>query len=178
MSLKNVGRLVLVLLFLMGAFQTMAREFTQTGIAMLPTLKPGQKVEAGLFSALFYQPARWDLVAVKNPRQSNLLIFRIVGMPGERIRIDDDGVSVNGQRLQLPDTLKQAGVEYLPAKEVVARPEHSEPVYITGEHEYFLLGDNSKVADDSRFSLGVVSYDEIFNKVTIVKELQTPDEAH
>jgi len=59
-------------------------------------------------------PERWEIVvyhaAHENP-EHRTLIKRIVGLPGERVQIQNGGLYINGERLELPPEME--GVEYL-----------------------------------------------------------------
>jgi signal peptidase I len=102
--------------------------------------------------AKFFAPRRWDLVAFRfpeNPRQ--VYVKRLVGLPGEKIQIDEGAAWANGQRLSPPESLR--GIEYvselpdphLPMWGTVERPAD------LGQDEYFVLGDFSLQSRDSRF---------------------------
>ena len=156
--------LILMIMVLFSA-PTSGREFTQTGSSMEPTIKDGQKVEIGILSSFSYEPKRWDVVALKNPRQFNLLIFRIVGLPNETIRLEKEGVYINDEMVRLPENLVQSGVNYLPASAIAKNKNYTKNLYTTREGEYFLLGDNTFNANDSRFQLGIVRRDSILNRV-------------
>jgi len=154
--------LITAILFSVPAF---SREFVQNGSSMEPTIKAGQTVEIGILSSFGYEPSRWDVVAVKNPQQFNLLVFRVIGLPNETIRLEEDGVYINDEKVKLPEKLIESGVYYLPASAVIKRKKYSNNVYTTDEEEYFLLGDNTVNANDSRFELGIIHRSLILNKV-------------
>ena len=59
------------------------------------------------------EPERWDLIvfrAVQEEAQHQILIKRIVGLPGEEVRIADGKVYADGEPLELPDDMPD--VEY------------------------------------------------------------------
>jgi len=157
-------RLALAILLMIGSAAE-SREFVQNGNAMEPTIMDREAVEVGVLTSFFYEPERWDVVAYKNPTgQSNLLIGRIVGMPNEIMQIKNEGLFINGKRIELPQRLQQLGIKYLPPYEVLKKPEYRNMVYKIGENEYFILGDNSRWANDSRFQ-GPINGNAIANKV-------------
>jgi signal peptidase I len=96
------------------------------------------------FAAKFLTPRRWDLVVFQYPGEpSTLYVKRLVGLPGERIHIDDGAVWVNGKKQAPPDAIR--GLVYL--SELwgsVRRPA------VLGDDEYFMLGDFSAQSKDSR----------------------------
>lgn len=166
-TLKGMAMRIQFLLMIMALFSASAsgREFIQTGSSMEPTIEDGQKIEVGILSSFSYEPKRWDVVVLKNPQQFNLLVFRIVGLPNETIRLEKEGVYINDEKIELPKDLVQAGVHYWPASAITKNENYTKNLYTTREGEYFLLGDNTLNANDSRFQLGIVPRDWILNRV-------------
>lgn len=99
----------------------------------------------------FLEPRRWDIVAFRYPGQpSTLYAMRLVGLPGETIRIHDGSVWADGERLTPPESLR--GIEYLSElpnfpMELWGSPENPATL---AENEYFVLGDFSARSFDSR----------------------------
>ncbi len=99
----------------------------------------------------FFRPRRWDLVMFRYPEEPSILyVKRLVGLPGERITIKDGRVWADGEMLTPPDSLR--GINY--ASEMAhwpmklwGSPEH--PAKLRDD-EYFVLGDFSPRARDSR----------------------------
>jgi signal peptidase I len=71
-----------------------------TGKSMLPTLRAGQIVSVNKLVYVFEPPRRGDVVAVWTGRE--LMIKRIVGIPGDEISADNGLFSINGHPLQEP----------------------------------------------------------------------------
>ncbi|MBM3273096.1 signal peptidase I, partial [Candidatus Kaiserbacteria bacterium] len=66
---------------------------------------PDRHVAAGdrFLVAKFLRPRRWDLVVFRYPENpSTLYVMRLVGLPGEKIAIQNGAVWVNGARLTVP----------------------------------------------------------------------------
>lgn len=82
------------------------------------------------------------------------IVKRVVGLPGETIQIVGGAIFVDGERIE--DSYGNSDT-FLPG---IAK----NPV-VLGEDEYFLMGDNRNNSDDSRFHVGVVTYDELMGKV-------------
>jgi signal peptidase I len=100
-----------------------------------------------LISSKFLYPRRWDLIVYRNPEDpSTQYVHRLVGLPGERVAIEDGDVWINGVRATRPAGL--SGLVY------VASPIREEettwgPVSLD-RGEYLVLGDFSRRAKDSR----------------------------
>lgn len=102
------------------------------GPSMLPTLEDGQFVFVNRLAYWGAEPRRGDVVALEVAGRRVVYIKRIVGMPGERVRIDRGDVLVNGARLEEP---------YVKHR----RPWHVGDVRL-GDGEYLVIGDNRGMA--------------------------------
>ena len=103
--------------------------------------------------AKFVKPRRWDLIVFRYPEDpSTSYLKRLVGLPGEEIVIKDGQVWTNGKKLTPPDSIR--GIEYLSEMpdgyggKLWGSPDMPAKL---GPDEYFVLGDFSALAKDSRF---------------------------
>jgi signal peptidase I len=108
--------------------------------------------------AKFLHPQRWDVVAFRGPEDPKInYCKRLVGLPGETVTIHDGAVWIDGKKLTPPDSCQ--GIEYLDRmegwpEELWGNPEDfwgnaAKPAKL-GPDEYFVLGDFSANAKDSR----------------------------
>lgn len=115
-----------------------ARAFTVDGPSMLPTLEHGQRLLVDRITYRFQEPRRGDVVVFRypfNPREH--FIKRIIGIPGDEVRIVMGTVYVNGVALN---------ESYVNGRML---PRNFGPV-IVEEETYFVLGDNRNNSEDSR----------------------------
>lgn len=115
--------------------------FIVDGVSMEPNFKSGELVIANRWQYLFGTPTRGDAVILKFPGdpERKKYIKRIIGLPNERLEIQNNEILVNGQKLVEP---------YIPSYMFT---EVKKPINVTlGSDEYFLMGDNRPNSNDSR----------------------------
>lgn len=125
--------------------------------SMEPNFHDGDYLITSKISLRFSEPERGDVVILQNPRYPDrVLIKRIIGLPGERIKIQDGQVYIDNQALSeqyLPGQTLTLGGTFLPADEEMAIP----------ENQYFVMGDNRAESSDSR-EWGFLKKDLIIGK--------------
>ncbi|HOK56057.1 MAG TPA: signal peptidase I [bacterium] len=115
--------------------------------SMEPTLSIGDKI----ISVKSNDIKRKDIVVLLSPEgEKEFLIKRVIGLPGEKIKIEKGYVYINGEKLQEPYIKERP--EYL-FKEIEIPP-----------GTYFLLGDNRNESEDST-TWGPVEKNFIVGKV-------------
>ncbi|MFT5052532.1 MAG: signal peptidase I [Chlamydiales bacterium] len=135
--------LTLVALALCCACQ--ARFFDMPNGSMEPIIHAGERLQVDRAAYRSRLPERGDLVAFHPARHpERLWVLRVVGLPGERL-------SVNDGRLTADDV--ELNCAWEPIDEESSRnqvEQHGMPMHIP-EGQYFVLGDNVREANDSRF---------------------------
>lgn len=141
--------LAFVLVFSVGM------KISMVGVSMEPALYNGQEVLINRFIYKITSPKRGDVIAfLPNGNQnSHYYLKRIVGLPGESIQIIDGYVYINGERLPEDEYDKMADYGIV-GNEIQL-----------GSDEYFVLGDNRNMSEDSRSgNIGAVKKDTIAGK--------------
>lgn len=124
------------------------------GVSMQPTLSDGDNLIVDKLSYRFHDPDRFDIIVFPQ-EDGRYFIKRIIGLPGENVRIDEDGfIYINGEKLQ-----ESYG------KEVMRDPGLAKDGIQLGADEYFVLGDNRNDSMDSRMAeVGPIAGERIIGR--------------
>ncbi len=98
------------------------------GISMQPTYESGALHFVNRFSYVGAGPRRGDIVAIALGGERVYYLKRVVGLPGERVKIVSGVVHINDAPLAEPYVMKR-------------RPWDIDEVELRS-HEYFVIGDN------------------------------------
>lgn len=126
------------------------------GSSMEPKLSNEDNLIVDKISYRFHDPERFDIVVFPFRYEENIFyIKRVIGLPGETVRIDEKGnILINGEILE-----ENYG------KEVIQSPGRAYEDIVLADDEYFLMGDNRNNSTDSRDpSVGNVRRDEIVGR--------------
>ncbi len=122
------------------------------GTSMMPSLEDQERIFVNKFVYRLEPIERGDIVVFRYPRDpSKSFIKRVIGLAGDRIRINAGQVWVNGKRLN---------EDYVPRAYEDLRS-YSETVVPAGS--YFVLGDHRSLSNDSR-DFGPVGESYIYGK--------------
>ena len=132
------------------------------GESMEPTLYNGENLMVDKLSYRFHDPERFDVIVLQpfDNEPMTLYIKRIIALPGETIRITEDGaILINGEKLY-----EGYGKEVILPEN---RGRAAQDVTL-GENEYFVMGDNRNHSGDSRSSaVGNVARSKIVGRAWI-----------
>ena len=153
-NLKRITKEVIPFIIIV-AIVLLIKQFVITpvqvsGDSMYSTLKNGDIM---ILNKVGYKLAglrRFQIVVVDN--KDNLLIKRVIGLPGETIKYENNKLYVNGVETE----------EYFLSSDTVT----NDFEVVVGEDCYFLMGDNRRVSLDSR-ELGCFNLDRIQGTTSI-----------
>ncbi len=120
------------------------------GSSMDTTLKNGETMILNKLGMKVKGIKRWDIIVIKT--ETTYLIKRVIALPGESIKYEEGQLFIN-------DVLTED-------KYSKTLTEDFEEVKV-GKNEYFVMGDNRFVSQDSRI-IGAVDKSEIKGKTNII----------
>ncbi|MGD0547727.1 MAG: signal peptidase I [Terracidiphilus sp.] len=126
------------------------------GTSMLPRLEDRDRLFINKFVYNFTSIERGDVVVFRYPRDlEKSYIKRVIGLPGDRLRIDRGTVWINGQPLK---------EDYVPEE---FRDTDSKAEIVIPAGSYFMMGDHRCISSDSR-AFGPVERSLIYGKAVFV----------
>lgn len=127
-----------------------------SGSSMENTLSDGDNLIVDKISYRFHAPERYDIIIFPYKyEEDTYYIKRIIGLPGEHVRIDDSGNIYINEKV-----LKESY-----GREVIQDPGIARDEITLGEGEYFVLGDNRNNSSDSRDpSVGIIQKKDIIGR--------------
>lgn len=138
-----------------------AQSFLVEGSSMEPSLHHGQRLMVEKVSYKFREPQRGEVVIFKYPGdRRRKFIKRVIGVPGDEILIKNGYLHINGVRLE---------EDYIngPTYGTYSAPSYG-PVLVPEDH-YFVLGDNRRNSDDSRYpDVGFVPKKDFVGKALFI----------
>ncbi|HRY07967.1 MAG TPA: signal peptidase I [Hyphomicrobiaceae bacterium] len=210
--MKDMMWSIVVALVLAFAFQTAAyATYHIPSESMVPTLEVGDRLTVNKFAygysrhslpldfslpegvihgrVFAHEPKRGDIIVFVHPKRSDRMIKRLIGLPGDRIAVDNGQVILNGKLL--PRKLEKTyrfrehegrivevnryqetlpGGRTHPILEYTYRTNHgSMPERTVPAGHYFMMGDNRDNSNDSRFNdMGMVPAENLVGRAEAV----------
>lgn len=129
------------------------------GHSMEPTYHDGEYILTDKISFRFGGPQRGDVVVFRSPKNQDVdFIKRIIGLPGEKLKIKGGKVYINGNVLD-ESTYLDPSVYTGPESFLAENTD-----IIIPQNNYFAMGDNRSGSSDSR-DFGPVPPTEFIGKV-------------
>lgn len=129
------------------------------GSSMNPTVYDSESLILEKVSYRFHDPERFDIVVFPYQHgDKQNFIKRVIGLPGEKVRIDYDGnIYINGEILE-----EDYGAEAIEDPGLAANE------FTVPEGEFFVLGDNRNHSMDSReVSVGTIKKKQILGRAVL-----------
>jgi len=128
--------------------------FIVDGLSMFPSFRDREFMLVDRATYFFREPKRGEVIVFVFPgTRSSRFIKRIIGLPYEHIKISQGKVFINDKELN--------------EKEYLKVPTWGETDLVLKKDEYFVLGDNRLVSNDSRI-WGTLSREEIIGRAIFI----------
>lgn len=151
-----IGEILLTIALAMLFVLSVGFRVSVVGPSMSPTLESGEKILVNRVGCKLFGPGRNDLIVFlpNGNEKSHYYIKRVIGLPGDRVQIQDGIVYINGEPFE--EKIEVSAIE---------NPLLAEEEIVVEEDEYFVLGDNRNNSEDSRYaSIGNVKKEYIVGK--------------
>ncbi|KKS34236.1 signal peptidase I [candidate division WWE3 bacterium RIFOXYB1_FULL_43_24] len=151
-----IGTTVFILVYiLVGQFLEVS------GSSMYPYLHDREQIIAEKLSIKFDPVKRGEVIIFWHPKtKSDLLVKRVIGLPGEIIKIQNGFVFINGKKLEEPylsEAVVTRATDFLTEGQ-----EHK-----IAEDYYIVMGDNRSESTDSRY-WGPIQKETIIGRALLV----------
>ncbi len=140
--------IIVILVIILRTF--IATPIRVNGPSMESTLKSGETMVLNKLGMKLKGIKRWDIVVAKI--DDTYLIKRVVALPNESVMYEDEKLYINGKVIE--DNYSKTLTENF--DEVVLNKD-----------EYFLMGDNRYISQDSR-TVGAIKKSKIIGKTNII----------
>lgn len=139
--------IVIVIILLLAIYVVSFQQVV--GVSMNPTLEDGDVLLINKLSPSIFSLERNDIIVLVN--DSNYLVKRVIGLPGETVRYEDNKLYINDELVEedievsLDFNLEDLGYDVIP------------------EGMYFVLGDNRLDSKDS-IDIGLIAQEDIIGE--------------
>jgi len=137
-ALREVAETVIPAVIIALIINLFLAQATQVlGQSMEPNLHTAQRVVVEKVTYRFFHgPQRGDIVVIDLPNQADMLIKRVIGLPGETIEVRGGEVYIESEQLEESWEVNRGGGNY--------GPKTIPPLQV------FVMGDNRGASNDSR----------------------------
>ena len=154
--------IIVALLIAWGIHQFLFQQYVVDGKSMMPTLYNSERLLVDKIPYYFGLPKRGDIIIFRAPKQyapeGQFWVKRVIGLPGDTIRIANGVLYVDGKAVQEPFIMggtRGMGSHY-----------DFGPVTVPAGH-LFVMGDNRAVSFDSRY-IGPIKVSSVVGRVDVM----------
>lgn len=155
--MRDIFEIALLIMMTFTPINLITARAIVDGPSMQPTLVTGNLVVVNRLAYFFSPPQRGDVIVLHNPRYENGddLIKRVIGLPGEHIKLVDGRIYINGTLLEEPYVKKGFCGTGCNGEWTLTNT------------QYFILGDNRPQSYDSH-NFGPVEQQKIVGQAWII----------
>lgn len=151
----DISKYIIIILCIIFFIIYIASITQVVGNSMSPTLKDGQVVILNKFQYRFFDIKREDIISLSY-QDTKYLIKRVIGLPGEKIKIVDNKLYINDKIYEEKYIEENINYENFDLKDL--------GYDIIPKNMYLVLGDNRKNSLDSR-KIGLIKKEDIKGKI-------------
>jgi signal peptidase I len=148
--------------------------FIVDGESMQPNFLNGERIIVNKIIYDIRTPKRGEIIVFHVPAEGRDFIKRVIGLPGDTVKVDGDKVYINGQLLDEPylkaayDQAHAQGVLYNKYDGDRSNfPNANFPDGVVPKGTVFVMGDNRPNSEDSRM-IGYIPIDRIVGRADLV----------
>ena len=143
-SFDTIKIIVISLIIIIGIRSFVMQPFFVNGQSMEPNFHDGDYLIVNEIGYRLDDPKRGDVVIFHYPNDpSQFFIKRIIGLPGEKIEIKNNEITIYNKEHSDGFTLDEV---YIPRSAIISKDYSQE----LKNDEYYVLGDNRAASSDSR----------------------------
>lgn len=147
---------IIAILIVIPIRMFIAQPFIVSGASMDDTFESGQYLIVDQVTYHLHSPNRGDVIIFRYPKDpSKYFIKRVIGTPGDTIKIEDGKVTLSNKENPKGFTLEEPYIKSMSPAPLITET--------LGEREYFVMGDNRDQSSDSR-SWGVLQEERIVGR--------------
>ena len=151
--LAEAAKTILLALILYFAISAVTDRVRVENISMQPTLNEGELLVVSKLAYRFGEPHRGDIIVFHHNRQPpEDYIKRVIGLPGDQVRVEGGLVYVNDIPLKEP---------------YIANPPGYEGSWLVEADKLFVLGDNRNRSSDSHV-WGFVPMSDVVGRAVVI----------
>lgn len=150
----DIVETVLLSLLLFLGINAISARIRVESISMQPTLYAGDFIVVNKLAYRLGEAERGDIIIFHYPPDPNRepYIKRVIGLPGDKVRVEDGKVFINGDPLLEP---------------YISAPPQYQGSWVVPQDSIFVLGDNRNSSSDSH-SWGMVPLENVIGRAEVI----------
>lgn len=164
-TMMAILEFIVVCLAIFFVFKGIIMPVKVDGSSMYPTLHDGDLAFMSRLDLNSKQIKRFDIVTIDCKQLDNVIIKRVIGLPGEKIVYKNDCLYVNGKYIK-ENYLNKSHIKDVKSRYNISCFTDDFEISV-GENEIFVLGDNRVNSLDSR-ELGCFKIEDVLSKKGII----------
>jgi len=144
--------------------------FIVDGPSMKPNFHDRDRIIVNKIIYDIRAPKRGEVIVFHVPQEGRDFIKRVIGVPGDTVKVDGDTVLINGEEIvehYLQAEIDKAKASGIPYNKVEGFPNSRFPDGTVPEGTLFVMGDNRSNSEDSRM-IGFIPLEHVVGRADLV----------